>query len=104
MSNDIERCYMDRTADRARCGTSRTRAHRVEHGILEQVAVQTPGVAPKVAKQIDGCIRETIATVVVPREAHVDDRDRAVLLPAHRRAERGPAAQLLGSGRLSLEV
>jgi hypothetical protein len=66
MSNDIERCYMDHTADLRGAGHLALVLTVSKHGILEQVSVQTPGVAPKVAKQIDGCIRETIATVAFP--------------------------------------
>ena len=66
MSNDIARCYMDHTTDLRGAGHLALVLTVSKHGILEQVSVQTPGVAPKVAKQIDGCIRETIATVAFP--------------------------------------
>jgi hypothetical protein len=66
VSPDIERCYMDRTADVHGAGHLALVLTVSRHGIVEQVAVQTPGVAPKIAKQIDSCVRERIATISFP--------------------------------------
>ncbi len=66
MASDIEHCYLDHTADVRGAGHLALVLSVSKHGILEQVTVQTPGLAPMIAKQIDGCIRETIATVAFP--------------------------------------
>ena len=66
MSSDIERCYLDRTTDVRGAGHLALVLTVSKHGILEQVTVQTPGIAPKIAKQVDGCIRGVISAVAFP--------------------------------------
>ena len=66
MSAQIESCYVDRTSEVHGAGHLDLVLTVSRHGILENLAVKTPGLAPRLAKQIDGCIRETIAQVSFP--------------------------------------
>lgn len=66
IGNEIERCYMDRTAEIQGAGHLALVLTVSKHGILENVAVKTPGLAPKLAKQIDGCVRREVAAVQFP--------------------------------------
>jgi hypothetical protein len=62
----IESCYLERTADVRGAGHLDLVLTVSRHGILENLAVKTPGLAPKISKQIDNCIRETVEHVSFP--------------------------------------
>lgn len=66
VSSQIESCYLERTADVHGAGHLDLVLTVSRHGILENLAVKTPGLSPKLAKQIDGCVRQTIAQVSFP--------------------------------------
>jgi hypothetical protein len=66
VSAQIESCYLERTADVRGAGHLDLVLTVSRHGILESLAVKTPGLAPKVQKQIDSCIRETVERVAFP--------------------------------------
>lgn len=65
-SVQIEHCYLDRTAEIRGAGQLEIVLSVTRHGSVESLDVKTPGLAAKLAKQIDGCIRETIETVAFP--------------------------------------
>lgn len=65
-AEQIERCYLDRTPEVRGAGQLQLVLTVTRHGSLEAIAIKTPGLAAKLAKQIDGCIRETIGTVAFP--------------------------------------
>lgn len=65
-SEQIEHCYLDRTAEIRGAGQLELVLTVTRHGSVESLDVKTPGLATKLAKQIDGCIRETIGTVAFP--------------------------------------
>ena len=65
-ADQIEHCYLDRTAEIRGAGQLELVLSVTRHGSVESLDVKTPGLAAKLAKQIDGCIRETIATVAFP--------------------------------------
>lgn len=65
-SDRIEHCYLDRTAEIRGAGQLEIVLTVTRHGSVESLAVKTPGLAPRLGKQIDGCIRETIASVAFP--------------------------------------
>jgi len=62
----IQHCYLDRTAEIRGAGELQLVLTVTRHGSVESLAVKTPGLATKLAKQIDGCIRETISSVAFP--------------------------------------
>lgn len=62
----IQHCYLDRTPEVRGAGELQLVLTVTRHGSVESLAIKTPGLAAKLAKQIDGCIRETIATVAFP--------------------------------------
>lgn len=66
VSAQIESCYLERTTDVHGAGHLDLVLTVSRHGILENLAVKTPGLAPKVQKQIDSCIRETVEHVAFP--------------------------------------
>jgi hypothetical protein len=66
VSAQIESCYLERTADVHGAGHLDLVLTVSRHGILESLAVKTPGLAPKIQKQIDSCIRETVEHVAFP--------------------------------------
>jgi len=66
VSAQIESCYLERTADVRGAGHLDLVLTVSRHGILENLAVKTPGLAPKIQKQIDNCIRETVEKVSFP--------------------------------------
>ncbi|MEO8551032.1 MAG: hypothetical protein ABI678_13695 [Kofleriaceae bacterium] len=66
VSAQIESCYLERTAEVHGAGHLDLVLTVSRHGILENLAVKTPGLSSKLAKQIDGCIRDTIAQVSFP--------------------------------------
>lgn len=66
MATQIESCYLERTTDIHGAGHLDLVLTVSRHGILENLAVKTPGIPTKLAKQIDGCIRETIGQVSFP--------------------------------------
>jgi len=63
---EIERCYMERTPDVRGAGRMELVLTVSRHGVLEHLDVKTPGLATKLAKDIDGCVRTTVATVAFP--------------------------------------
>ncbi|MBL0217505.1 MAG: hypothetical protein IPQ07_26980 [Myxococcales bacterium] len=65
-AEQIEHCYLDRTPDVRGAGQLQLVLTVTRHGSLEALEIKTPGLAAKLAKQIDGCIRETIETVAFP--------------------------------------
>lgn len=65
-ADQIEHCYLDRTADVRGAGQLEIVLTVTRHGSVESLDVKTPGLAVKLAKQIDGCIRETIQGVAFP--------------------------------------
>lgn len=93
ISPEIERCYL---ALRGRHGGRTTRVHsaghlavvlaNAKHGTLDRPSVKTPGIASRVGKQIESCIRETVAGQDVPEATKDRGCHRAVLLPAQRSA------------------
>ncbi len=62
----IEHCYLDRTTEIRGAGQLELVLTVTRHGSVEAIDVRTPGLAAKLAKQIDGCIRETIESVAFP--------------------------------------
>lgn len=65
-AEQIEHCYLDRTPDLRGAGQLQLVLTVTRQGSLEALEIKTPGLAAKLAKQIDGCIRETIETVAFP--------------------------------------
>jgi hypothetical protein len=63
---EIERCYMDRTADVRGAGHLDLVLSVSRYGIVEHLDVKTPGLAAKLAKDIDGCVRAAVAPVAFP--------------------------------------
>lgn len=65
-ADQIEHCYLDRTTEIRGAGHLELVLTVTRHGSLESLAVKTPGLAVKLAKQVEGCIRETVASVAFP--------------------------------------
>ncbi len=65
-ADQIEHCYLDRTAEVRGAGQLEIVLTVTRHGSVESLAVKTPGLPTRLAKQIDGCIRETVASVAFP--------------------------------------
>ena len=63
VSSEIERCYLDRAAG----GKLELTVTVTRKGAIESLAIKMPGVAPKLAKQIDGCIRPLVEPVAFPQ-------------------------------------
>ena len=66
VSAQIASCYLDRAAEVRGAGHLDLVLTVSRFGLLENVAVKTPGLAPKLQKQIDNCIRETVEHVAFP--------------------------------------
>lgn len=66
VASEIEHCYVDRTAEIRGAGHLELVLEVSRYGILEHADIKTPGLAPKLAKEIDGCIRAAIAPVSFP--------------------------------------
>jgi hypothetical protein len=66
VADEIEHCYMDRTADVRGAGHLELVLTVSRQGVLEHVDVNTPGLAPKIAKDIAGCIRAAVTTISFP--------------------------------------
>lgn len=64
VSQDIERCFLDRAS--ATGGKLELVLTVTRKGAIESLAIKTPGVAAKAAKQIDGCIRPLVEPVSFP--------------------------------------
>jgi len=67
LSADIEHCYLDRTGEIRGAGQLQLVLGVTRKGAVESLAVKTPGIAPKLAKQIDGCIRPLVEAVAFPQ-------------------------------------
>ena len=65
-ADQIEHCYLDRTTEIRGAGQLELVLTVTRHGSVESLDIKTPGLATKLAKQIDGCIREMIASVAFP--------------------------------------
>ncbi len=68
ISPEIERCYLERTAEVRGAGHLAIVLTIDKHGILDQLSVKTPGIAARVSKQIESCIRETVAPMSFPKK------------------------------------
>src|SRR5205085_11527613 len=55
VSQDIERCFLDRAS--ATGGKLELVLTVTRKGAIESLDVKTPGLAAKLAKQVDGCVR-----------------------------------------------
>ena len=66
VSSEIERCYIDRTAQIQGAGHLAIVLTVDRHGILEHVTVNTPGLPTKLAEKIDGCVKKEVANVSFP--------------------------------------
>jgi hypothetical protein len=64
VSQDIERCFLDRAS--ATGGKLDLVLTVTRKGQIESLVVRTSGLAPKVAKQIDGCVRALVEPVSFP--------------------------------------
>jgi hypothetical protein len=64
VSEDIERCFLDRAS--ATGGKLELVLTVTRKGAVESLVVKTPGLAAKLAKQIDGCIRPLVEPVAFP--------------------------------------
>lgn len=62
----IEHCYLDRTTEIRGAGQLELVLTVTRHGALEALAVKTPGLTARLAKQIDGCVRETLEDARFP--------------------------------------
>ncbi len=66
LADEIEHCYMDRTTEVRGAGHMELVLTVSRHGVVEHLDVKTPGLGTKVAKDVDGCIRSTVAPVAFP--------------------------------------
>ena len=66
VTDDIAHCYLDRAASIRGAGKLSIELDIARSGALRDLSVKTPGLPSRLAKQIDGCIREAIATVSFP--------------------------------------
>jgi hypothetical protein len=64
VSQDIERCFLDRAS--ATGGKLELVLTVTRKGAIESLAVKTPGLAAKLAKEIDGCVRPLVEPVSFP--------------------------------------
>jgi hypothetical protein len=64
VSQDIERCFLDRAS--ATGGKLELVLTVTRKGAIESLAVKTPGLQAKLAKQIDGCVRSLVEPVSFP--------------------------------------
>ena len=64
VSQDIERCFLDRAS--ATGGKLELVLTVTRKGAIESLAVKTPGLATKLAKQVDGCVRPLVEPVSFP--------------------------------------
>lgn len=67
VSQDIEHCYLDRTAEIRGAGQLQLVLTVSRKGAIETLAIKTPGLATKLAKQIEGCIRPLVEPVAFPQ-------------------------------------
>jgi len=65
-AQDIEHCYLDRTAEIRGAGQLEIILTVTRHGSVESLAVKTPGLSVKLARQIDGCVRHAVEPVTFP--------------------------------------
>ena len=63
VSPEIERCYLGRTTKVHSAGHLAVVLAIAKHGTLDRLSVKTPGIASRVGKQIESCIRETVMTL-----------------------------------------
>lgn len=63
---EIARCYLGAIGDRAGAGhlDVTLRVHR--KGIVDAIDVRAPGVSPKLAQQIEGCVRAALDGITFP--------------------------------------
>jgi|HubBroStandDraft_6_1064221.scaffolds.fasta_scaffold159255_2 hypothetical protein len=66
VSDEIERCYLDRTAQVRGAGHLELVLYVSRQGVLEHLDVNTPGLPTKVAKDIAGCIRAAVTSISFP--------------------------------------
>ena len=66
VSEELEHCYMDRTPEVRGAGHLDLVFTISRHGTVEKLDVKTPGLAPRVAKEIDGCVRAAVAPISFP--------------------------------------
>lgn len=66
LSDDIQRCYLDRAAEIKGAGKLDLVLTVTRKGVIESLAIKTPGLPVKLAKQIDGCIRPLVEPVAFP--------------------------------------
>jgi hypothetical protein len=66
VANDIEHCYLDRAAEIRGAGKLDIVLTITRKGAIESLAVKTPGLPVKLAKQIDGCVRLLVEPVAFP--------------------------------------
>ena len=62
----IEHCYIDRTANIYGAGHLELVLDVSRYGIVEHVAVKTPGLSAKLAKDVDGCVHTALAALTFP--------------------------------------
>ena len=66
LSEDIQRCYLERAAEIKGAGKLDLVLTVTRKGVVESLAVKTPGLPVKLAKQIDGCIRPLVEPLAFP--------------------------------------
>lgn len=66
LSDDIQRCYLDRAADIKGAGKLDLVLTVTRRGVLESLVIKTPGLPVKLAKQVDGCIRPLVEPLAFP--------------------------------------
>jgi hypothetical protein len=66
IAHDIEHCYLDRAAEIRGAGKLDLVLTITRKGAIESLAVKTPGLPVKLAKQIDACIRPIVEPVAFP--------------------------------------
>jgi hypothetical protein len=66
LSESIEHCYLDRAAEIKGAGKLDLVLTVTRRGVIESLAIKTPGLPVKLAKQIDGCIRTLVEPVAFP--------------------------------------